>query len=229
LQTACGKQFRAPVTLPTESRGKARICITAPSSAWAVLWARGKRIAAAERRFAPPASPDPSENTMSDIAIRKQNENKPAVPGERTWDPWHTMRSLLAWDPFREMAAFPTLEQNTFSVAPAFDVKETKDAYEFKADVPGIQEKDLEVSMTGNRLTVSGKRESQKEEKGDRFYTLERSYGSFTRSFSLPDGADTDKVHAALEKGVLSINVPKRPEVQAKKIAVKSEAQSQKS
>ncbi len=160
---------------------------------------------------------------MADIAIRKQNENKPAASIERAWDPWRTMRSLLSWDPFREMAAVPALEEGPFAVSPAFDVKETKDAYEFKADVPGIQDKDLEVSMTGNRLTVSGKREAEKEDKSDRYYTYERSYGSFTRSFSLPDGADADQVRASLDKGVLSISVPKKPEVQAKKIAVKSE------
>ncbi len=165
---------------------------------------------------------------MSDIAIRKQTETKPAVATERAWDPWRTMRSLLAWDPFREMAAFP-VEQSAIVTSPAFDVKETKDAYEFKADVPGIHEKDLEVSMTGNRLTISGKREAEKEDKGDRYYAYERTYGSFTRSFSLPDGADTDRVHASLEKGVLSVNVPKRPEVQAKKIAVKAEGAAPKS
>ncbi len=166
---------------------------------------------------------------MSEIAIRKQNENKPAVTSERAWDPWRTMRSLLSWDPFREMAAFPALDEGAVVVSPAFDVKETKDSYEFKADVPGIQEKDLEVSMTGNRLTVSGKREAEKEDKSDRYYAYERSYGSFTRSFSLPDGADSDKVRASLDKGVLSISVPKKPEVQAKKIAVKSEGQAAKS
>jgi HSP20 family protein len=166
---------------------------------------------------------------MTDITIRKQNENKPAVAGERAWDPWRTMRSLLSFDPFREMAAFPALAESAITVSPAFDVKETKDSYEFKADVPGIQDKDLEVSMTGNRLTVSGRREAEKEEKSDRYYAYERSYGSFTRSFSLPDGADTEKVHAALDKGVLSISVPKKPEVQAKKIAVKSEGQATKS
>jgi HSP20 family protein len=146
---------------------------------------------------------------MSDIAIRKQNENKPALATERAWDPWRTMRSLLSWDPFREMAAFPTLDEGTLALSPAFEVKETKDAYEFKADVPGIHDKDLEVSMTGNRLTISGKREAEKEDKSGRYYTYERSYGSFMRSFSLPDGADTDKVRASLDKGVLSISIPK--------------------
>jgi HSP20 family protein len=169
------------------------------------------------------------ENIMSNIEIRKQNENKPTAGLERTLDPWRTMRSLLSWDPFVEMAAFPALEDRAFAVTPAFDVKETKEAYEFKADVPGIQDKDLEVTMTGNRLTVSGKREAEKEDRSDRYYTYERSYGSFTRSFTLPDGADTDKLRASLEKGVLSITVPKRAEVQAKKIAIKSEGQANKS
>jgi HSP20 family protein len=83
--------------------------------------------------------------------------------------------------------------------------------------------------MTGKSLTVSGKREEEKEDKSDRYYTYERTYGSFTRSFALPDGADTDKLHASLEKVVLSITVPKKPEVQPKKIAVKVESPAPKS
>jgi HSP20 family protein len=167
---------------------------------------------------------------MSSVVIRKQNGDRPAtVASEQTWDPWRTMRTLLSWDPFREMAAFPTAEERGFALAPAFDVKETKDAYEFKADVPGIHDRDLEVTMTGNRLTVSGKRDAEKEEKTERYYTYERTYGSFTRSFTLPDGADVERLNASLEKGVLSITVPKRPEVQPKKIAVKAETPSAKS
>jgi HSP20 family protein len=166
---------------------------------------------------------------MSNIEIRKHNENRPTTFAEQTRDPWRAMRSLLSWDPFGEMAPFRAMDERALAVTPAFDVKETKEAYEFKADVPGIQDKDLEVTMTGNRLTVSGKREEEKEDKSDRYYTYERSYGSFTRSFALPDGADTDKLRAALEKGVLSITVPKKAEVQAKKIAVKTESSTTKS
>ncbi len=167
---------------------------------------------------------------MANVTIRKQNGDKPiaATPTEPTWDPWRTMRSLLSWDPFREMAPVPVLEERAIAFSPAFDVKETKDAYLFKADVPGIQEKDLEVTMTGNRLTISGKRDEEKEEKSERYYTYERNYGSFTRSFTLPDGADIDKLRASLEQGVLTIDVPKKPEVQPKKIAVKSESQGPK-
>jgi len=165
---------------------------------------------------------------MSNIAIRKQDDDKPAAAPAASWDPWRAMRALAAWDPFREIA-FPSSPEVGFAPTAAFDVKETKDAYEFKADVPGVQEKDLEVTVTGNRLTVSGKREAEKEDKSDRYYTYERSYGSFTRSFTLPEGADVDRLRASLDKGVLLIAVPKKPEAQSKKIAVKSEGPASKS
>jgi HSP20 family protein len=106
---------------------------------------------------------------------------------------------------------------------PSFEVKETKDTFVFKADVPGIRESDLDVTLTGNRLSISGKREEEKEEKegeGARYYTYERSYGSFTRSFTLPDGVDAEHLRAELNGGVLTVVVPKKLEVQAKRIAV---------
>ncbi len=170
---------------------------------------------------------------MSNVTIRKQNGDKPAAIAtpepSTTWDPWRTMRALLSWDPFREMAPFPTIDQTAMTFSPAFDVKESKDAYTFRADVPGIADKDLEVTITGNRLTVSGKREAEKEDRNDRYYAYERSYGSFTRSFTLPEGADTEALKASLDGGVLTINVPKKPEVQPKKIAVKNENTTPKS
>jgi HSP20 family protein len=167
---------------------------------------------------------------MSNVLIRRQNGDKPIVTtAEHAWDPWRTMRALLSWDPFREMAPYAPAEASVFSLTAAFDVKETKDAYLFKADVPGIQEKDLEVTVTGNRLTIAGKRDAEKEDKNERYYSYERSYGSFTRSFTLPDGADTDALRASLEHGVLSVTVPKKPEVQPKKVAVKIEGQVPKS
>jgi HSP20 family protein len=162
---------------------------------------------------------------MSNISIRKQSGDKPAItkPVEPWWDPWRQVRALLSWDPFREMAPFPMFEGQAAAFTPAFEVKETQDCYLFKADVPGIQEKDLEVTVTGNRLTIAGKREEEKEGGSDQFYAYERNYGSFSRSFALPDGADTDKLRASLEKGVLTVGVPKKPEVQPKKVEVKTE------
>jgi HSP20 family protein len=167
---------------------------------------------------------------MSNISIRKQSGDKPvAAQVEPAWDPWRQMRALLSWDPFREMAPFPAFDERAAGFAPAFDVKETKDGYEFKADVPGIQDKDLEVTVTGNRLIVGGKREEEKEDRSDRYYAYERHYGSFSRSFTLPDGADSDKLRASLDQGVLTLTVPKKPEVQPKKIAVKAEGHAPKS
>jgi HSP20 family protein len=103
---------------------------------------------------------------------------------------------------------------------PAFDVKETKDSFIFKADMPGVDEKDLEITITGDRLLVSGKRESEKQEGNERFFTYERSFGSFSRAFTLPEGVDSEHVQADLKNGVLSLVLPKKPEVQPKRIAV---------
>jgi HSP20 family protein len=108
--------------------------------------------------------------------------------------------------------------------APSFEIKETKDAYVFKADIPGVKESDLEVTVTGNRLTLSGKREAEKQEQTETYYTCERSYGEFTRAFTLPEGVDMNSVHAELNQGVLTVSIRKTPEAQPKKIAVQSAA-----
>lgn len=158
---------------------------------------------------------------MATIAVRK-NGNAPVVaaqPFEYEWEPARMMRRLLDWDPFREMAPYVP-EAPAVMFAPSFDVKETNEAYVFKADMPGVKEADLEIMVTGNRLGISGKREAEREEKGERFYTYERSFGRFTRSFTLPDGADLEKISAELKEGVLTILLPKKPELQPKKVEV---------
>jgi HSP20 family protein len=152
-------------------------------------------------------------------AIVKKN------PGQTVeWDPFRMMRDLMRWDPFREMApAFPTApawEPATF--APSFDVTENKDAYMFKADVPGVKQEDLEITTAGNRLQISGKRDSEHESKTDTVYTYERQYGSFSRSFTLPDTADSDHAKSELKEGVLTLVIPKKPGAQAKKISISS-------
>jgi HSP20 family protein len=105
--------------------------------------------------------------------------------------------------------------------SPRFEVKETKNAYVFKADLPGLEEKDLEITVTGSRVTVSGKREAENKNEGETYYAYERSYGSFSRSFTLPEGADADHAEADLRNGVLTLSIPKLPEHQPKKISVK--------
>ena len=158
----------------------------------------------------------------NDVAIQKTPPKQAAPPLARpaTWDPFRSMRELMSWDPFQAGSAWPALAIPNF--APNFDVKETTESFVFTADLPGVAEKDLQVQLTDNRLSISGKRESEKTEQNETLYTTERSYGSFTRSFMLPEGIDADKAHAELKNGVLSVAIPKRPETQPRKINVTS-------
>ena len=152
---------------------------------------------------------------MTDITVRRDNggQVQPSLQSR--------LQELFKWDPFREMEPLlGTAALGTF--APDFEVKETKDAYLFKADVPGVKESDLEVTVTGNRLSIAGQRSEEKEEKGETYYSRERRYGSFSRGYTLPDGVDVEHLHAELKDGVLTVAVPRKPEAQPKKIAVKS-------
>lgn len=133
----------------------------------------------------------------------------------RLIDPFEMVRDLMRWDPFRELGAVTT---PSMAFVPSFEVKETKEGYVFKADLPGIKEKDLDISLTGNRLTVSGKREEEKRQEEERYFTYERSYGAFSRSFTLPEGVDAEHVQAELKDGVLTLTLAKKPEVKARKI-----------
>jgi HSP20 family protein len=153
---------------------------------------------------------------MANITLRKGAPETPALVPER--DPFRMMRDLFGWEPFRELLPAWRLEPMTF--VPAFEVRETPEAYKFMADLPGVKENELEVQLTGNRITISGKREAEIDEKKESCFVYERSYGMFTRTFALPDGVDVDHVVARLENGVLTIVVPKKPEVQPKKIAI---------
>ncbi|HVV51658.1 MAG TPA: HSP20 family small heat-shock protein [Polyangia bacterium] len=153
--------------------------------------------------------------------IRKYPNNELAQSGA-AWDPVRLMRDMLRWDPFREIEAVLS-PADVRGFAPTFEVTETKDAYLFRADLPGVKEQDLEISLTGTRLAISGHREQERHDQGDTFYASERAYGSFTRSFTLPEGVDGENVTADLKNGVLTLTVPKKPEVQPKKIAVGGE------
>ncbi len=153
------------------------------------------------------------------IEVRRNGEAiKPAAPTRERLTPFRAMRELLNWDPFREMA--PALPELTAEFAPSFDIKETADGYVFTADVPGVKESDLDINVSGNRLRISGKREEEKEEKSAQYYAYERSFGSFARSFTLPEGADTSKVNAELKDGVLTLSIGKTRQAQAQKIAI---------
>ena len=132
-------------------------------------------------------------------------------------EPFSLMRNMLRWDPFRELDFRPEAA-NGFM--PSFDVRETAEGYVFQADMPGIRQEDLDINLTGNRLTITGKREAEERKEGENYFTLERSFGSFSRAFNLPDGVDATRVDAVLKEGVLTLTVPKVPEVQPRKISI---------
>ncbi len=107
---------------------------------------------------------------------------------------------------------------------PAADVSETDKAYEITAELPGMDEKNIEVKLANGVLTIKGEKQEEKEEKQKDYHMRERSFGSFQRTFQVPDGVDSDKIEASFKNGVLSVTLPKSPEAQKaeKKIAVKT-------
>ncbi len=151
--------------------------------------------------------------------IRKTSPERPVaqkILGEL--EPLRLWRNLMAWEPFRDLGMPMSAMEPMF--APAFEVKETKDSYELRADLPGVKDSDLEIRVSGMQLVITGKREAEAQNESDTLYVYERTFGSFTRSFALPEGADMDQIVAALKDGVLTVHIPKKPEVQPKKIAV---------
>jgi HSP20 family protein len=103
---------------------------------------------------------------------------------------------------------------------PAFEVKETNDAFTLRADVPGVEEKDLDIGIHNGVLTVSGNRQSEERREGESYAVYERQYGSFSRSFSLPDMADAERIEAKLANGVLELKIPKKAEAKPRKISI---------
>ena len=144
------------------------------------------------------------------------------------------MTVITRWDPFRE---FSTLQDRmnrllhdsygdreealtTSTFAPPVDVYEDEHNVTLKIEVPGIDEKDIDVRIENNTLTVHGERKFEKEEKEENFRRVERQYGSFTRSFTLPNTVDNEQVQANYEKGILRIQLAKKAEAKPKQIKV---------
>jgi HSP20 family protein len=164
--------------------------------------------------------------------IRRQQQQQQQEP----------RRSLARRDPFRSMVR--DFFRDPFAMTPSFDwdlsplrdlealvparvfmpdieVKETKDDYVFQVDVPGVREGDIEVSIAGNRLTITGTRQEEEErEEGAQYHVYERTYGSFSRSFTLPEGVDLEHVKADLRNGVLYVEVPKKAGTGSKQIPI---------
>lgn len=112
--------------------------------------------------------------------------------------------------------------QQADSLFPPCDVKETSDSYLFHADVPGIKDNQIEISLFGNQMAVSGKREVEQKKNGETLFMAERTHGTFSRVFNLPENVNTNKVQAELKDGVLCITLPKNAATPAKKITVSS-------
>jgi HSP20 family protein len=114
--------------------------------------------------------------------------------------------------------------ETTWAASPAVDIAEKDKEYEITAELPGLDESNIEVKVAGDMLTIKGEKQAEKEEKQKDYYLAERSYGAFERSFRMPDGVDAEKIAAEFKKGVLTVTLPKTAEAQKqeKKIAVKA-------
>jgi HSP20 family protein len=120
---------------------------------------------------------------------------------------------------------FPALSTGgTAELLPKLDVTETDKQIEITAELPGLEEKDVQVNLADNVLTIRGEKKAEKEEKDKTYRLVERSYGSFVRSLELPEGVNADAIKASIDKGVLKVTVPKPATVQVKKIDVKAAA-----
>jgi HSP20 family protein len=140
---------------------------------------------------------------------------------------------ITRWDPFREVVALQNRVNSLFggfaegeaplttaSFVPAVDVYEDTEKVVLKLEVPGVEEKDLDVRVENHTLTVKGERKFEKEEKEENFHRIERRYGSFYRAFTLPSTVDAQNVDAKYNAGVLKLELKKKPEAQPKQIKV---------
>jgi len=150
---------------------------------------------------------------------------------------WRPGRGLIPWRPFtglEEMerrfddilgrSFYPTIWRRLPMIemgwVPAIEVFEKEDKFVVKAELPGMKEEDIDVSVVGDTLTIKGERKAESEVKEEDYYCCERSYGSFSRSLAVPTNVDAKKIEATFEDGVLEVNLPKAPEVKPKKITV---------
>jgi HSP20 family protein len=172
-------------------------------------------------------------------APAKTSETKPAerTSAVETWRPLDNLRKEVdrlfetfdqgIWRfPFPRAADFMQPSWRTdvaWTVDPAVDIVEKDNAYELTAELSGLDEKDIDVNVANGRLTIKGEKEEDKEERKKNYYLRERRFGSFERSFAIPEGVDASKIDASFKKGVLTVTLPKTQEAKkpAKKIAVK--------
>jgi HSP20 family protein len=141
--------------------------------------------------------------------------------------------ALVRWDPAREVDGLQSEMNRLFDTffggddtrgarrwVPAMDLVETDDHLVLRADLPGLDQDDVSIEIKDGVLTVSGQRRTEHEEKAEGFHRVERAYGSFSRSLSLPRGVDPDKVAAGFDKGVLEVRIPKPEERTPHRVAI---------
>lgn len=153
---------------------------------------------------------------------------KKSVPSKREDEhPFSILRKEMdsLFDNFYRGFDLSTFESRLGDFSPKVDVTENDKEIKISAELPGMDEKDIDVSLQNDTLTIKGEKKEEKEDKGKDYYSMERSYGSFSRTISLPLEVETDKVEAKFKKGVLSITLPKTAKAVAetKKIIVKVE------
>lgn len=154
---------------------------------------------------------------MTNLSLRQNRRNTPARIA--MWDPFEDFRALWSWDPFDALQRPAAgLSRPHVEFAPSFDVLERDDHFILKADLPGVREEDLDVSVMDNQLTVSGTRHAEERREEEHYYMYERAYGDFSRTFTLPQQASTEDIEAVLENGELLVTVPKRAEAVPRKI-----------
>jgi HSP20 family protein len=147
--------------------------------------------------------------------------------------------AIVRWRPFRDMVSIQDEMNKLFDDFlgrplmrtewsegvwnPSVDISETKDNVIIKAEMPGLNKEDVKISMQDNMLTLTGEKKQEKEEKETNYHRIERSYGAFSRSFSLPTSVKSDKIRATYKDGILSITLPKTEEVKPKEIPISIE------
>lgn len=149
------------------------------------------------------------------------------------WNPFRTS----TWDPFKDLEDFEQRLASTFGRtfsrpngeeaiatadwAPLVDITEDDKEFLIKAELPGLKKEEVKVAVEEGVMTISGERKTEKEEKSKKYHRIERSYGKFERSFTLPDGSDASKVSAEFRDGVLQVHLPKTERPAAKALEVK--------
>jgi HSP20 family protein len=129
--------------------------------------------------------------------------------------PWNRLFDEMFENSFsRDLSGFGT------GWIPAVDVEETNEDYVIRAEMPGLKKEDVKLSLAENVLTLSGEKKSEMKSENKRYHRLERAYGSFQRSFSLPEPIKADKINASFKDGVLEVKIPKREEVKPKEIDI---------